>query len=69
MGSLKANSTRPAALSTRALAAAGRLRRAAEAQQNVGVRFEPTKERLPPGVRIIDGEQLYSAAWLGGKDQ
>jgi hypothetical protein len=69
MASLKANPAPAATLPTRALAATGRLSRAAEAQQNAGVRFEPTRGRLPPGVRIIDGEQLYSAAWLGGEEQ
>jgi hypothetical protein len=69
MALLNAKPASPDALPTRAPLPQGGLRRAAEAQQNAGVRLEPTRGRLPPGVRIIDGEQLYSAAWLGGKEQ
>jgi hypothetical protein len=29
-----------------------------------GARSNEPAGRLPAGVRIIDGEQLYSAAWL-----
>jgi hypothetical protein len=39
------------------------------AVQPAGARSNELAGRLPAGVRIIDGEQLYSAAWLGGGHQ
>jgi hypothetical protein len=42
----------------------GVLRRTAAAWQAAVARSHETDGRLPPGIRIIDGERLYSAAWL-----
>jgi hypothetical protein len=51
---------------TRAATLPERMPPPASAAQAADVRSDDPARPLPAGVRIIDGEQLYSAAWLGG---
>ena len=57
MASLETHTTPAAALPERTLPRPMAL-------QVAGARSDEPAGRLPAGVRIIDGEQLYSAAWL-----
>ncbi len=61
MASLKANLAPPAVRPPRTLRPASGVRPTLRADEPEG--------QQSPGVRIIDGEQLYSAAWLGGGKQ